>query len=341
MTILEKLHQTARELVAPGKGILAIDESTKTCNKRFEKVGIPQTEEMRRAYRELLLTVPGLGEFISGAILYDETLRQSTADGTPFVEVMRASGIIPGIKVDTGLLAFPDSPDEQVTDGLNDLAQRVQEYIRLGARFAKWRAVIHVTDTLPTLGCITVNAHKLARYAQICQEYGLVPIVEPEVLMEGEHTIQRCYEVTSQTWEAVFDELLTHRVDLGGMILKASMVIAADRCRTQSGVEDVAEMTLSCLSAHVPHGVAGVAFLSGGQSDRAATEHLNEINRRAEFAAWPLTFSYGRALQYPAIEIWRGDPARVSEAQRALLERARANAAASLGRYGELTPVLA
>jgi fructose-bisphosphate aldolase class I len=226
----DKLRLVARKLVAPGSGILAVDESSGTCNKRFEKLGIPPTVEARRAYRELLLTAPGLGDFVSGAILYDETFRQSTEDGVPFVEVMRENGIFPGIKVDTGTAPLNGSPDEKVTDGLSDLAERVEEYVALGARFAKWRAVIAIGEGLPTPGCIRINAHKLARYALVCQQAGLVPIVEPEVLMEGKHTIERCYDVTEQTLASVFSELASHRVRYDGMILKCNMVVAGDQC---------------------------------------------------------------------------------------------------------------
>jgi fructose-bisphosphate aldolase class I len=333
MSTLTELRNLAHSLVRPGTGILAIDESTGTCNKRFEKLGIEPTAENRRAYRELLLTTHGLGEFISGAILYDETLTQSTQEEEPFVQVMERGGIVPGIKVDTGTVALGDSPDEKVTEGLDGLANRVATYRLLGAMFAKWRAVIAIGTQLPTRTCLRVNAQRLARYAKICQDGGLVPIVEPEVLMDGPHTILECYDVTARTWDLVFRELQAESVALDAMVFKCSMVLAGDRCEQQHDVATVADMTLSCLLQNVPDTVAGIAFLSGGQSDRLATEHLNEINRRGGDAPWPLTFSYGRALQYPAIEIWRGNPDRVPQAQQALLLRARCNSAASVGQY--------
>jgi fructose-bisphosphate aldolase class I len=312
---------------------LAIDESTGTCNKRFEKLGIAPTPENRRAYRELLLTAPGLGEFISGAILYDETLTQSTESGEPFIQVMQRSNVLPGIKVDTGTAPLSGSPDEKVTDGLDGLANRVSTYRLFGAMFAKWRAVIGVGPQLPTRQCLRVNAQRLAGYARICQDGGLVPIVEPEVLMEGAHTILESYDVTARAWDTVFRELEAHGVAFDAMVFKCSMVIPGDRCEEQHEAATIADMTLACLLQNVPDSVAGIAFLSGGQSDLEATENLNEINRRALDAPWPLTFSYGRALQYPAIEIWGGNPDRVREAQQALILRACCNAAASLGQY--------
>lgn len=328
MSDLAQLRETARKLVRPGVGILAIDESTGTCNKRFEKLSIAQTEQKRREYRELLLTAPGLRQYVSGAILYDETLRQSTEDGVPFVDVMRNKEMLPGIKVDTGTAPLPASPVEKVTHGLGDLRERAAQYVELGARFAKWRAVITISSNLPSPGCIRVNAHKLARYAAICQEEGLVPIVEPEVLMEGAHSVERCYDVTVATLEAVFAELASHDVALEGMILKCNMVVSGDECERQATVGEVADLTLAALLCAVPEEVAGVAFLSGGQSDRLATEHLRAINARAAGAPWPLTFSFGRALQQPAIDIWRGDPDRAALAQAALVERARCNSEA-------------
>lgn len=324
-----ELRETAKRLVGPGTGILAIDESTGTCNKRFEKLGIPQTQEKRREYRELLLTAPGLRQYVSGAILYEETLRQSTEDGVPFVDVMLNKQMLPGIKVDTGTAAIPTSPLEKITHGLGDLRERLAEYITLGARFAKWRAVITIGAELPTSACIRVNAHKLARYAKTCQEEGLVPIVEPEVMMEGAHTIERCYDVTAATLRTLFDELASHDVAPDAMILKCNMVVAGDTCAAQATVGEVADLTLDALLSEVPGEVAGIAFLSGGQSDLLATEHLRAINARSAGAPWPLTFSFGRALQQPAIEIWRGDPERVPAAQAALLERARANSEAT------------
>lgn len=335
------LRSTAHALVRAGTGILAIDESTGTCNKRFEKLGIAPTTENRRAYRELLLTAPGLAQYISGAILYDETFTQLTRDGEPFVRVMDRSGILPGIKVDTGTTPLPGSAQEKITEGLDGLAERLEGYRARRARFAKWRAVIMVGDGLPTEECLRANAERLALYALACQQKGLVPIVEPEVLMEGTHTIHECYDVTARTWDAVFAHLEAHDVTLEAIIFKCSMVVAGDRCAEQCDVPAVADLTLSCLTNTVPDTVAGIAFLSGGQSDRLATEHLNEINRRANGAPWPLSFSYGRALQQPAIELWRGDPARARAAQEALVQRARCNAAASQGKYSPALEELA
>lgn len=329
MNTVQELRETARRLVAPGTGILAIDESTPTCNKRFEKLGIPPTEEMRRAYRELLLTAPGLREYISGVILYDETLRQSTEEGVPFVDVMRNKNILPGIKADTGTEPLPSSPLEKITNGLSGMRERLEEYAHLGARFAKWRAVIAIGEGLPSHACIRVNTHRLSRYAAICQEAGIVPIVEPEVLMEGSHDVDRCYDVTLHVLSELFRELESHRVALDCTILKCNMVVAGDRCERQANVDEVADLTLACLLAAVPDEVAGVAFLSGGQADLLATEHLRAINARANGAPWPITFSFGRALQQPAIERWGGDPGRVYEAQSALVERARCNAEAT------------
>lgn len=327
------LTAVAAAMVAPGKGILAIDESTGTCNKRFEALGIPPTAQARQAYRELLLTAPGLGEFVSGAILYDETIRQSAADGVPFVRAMERQGILPGIKVDTGTIALAGAPCEKITEGLDGLAKRVEEYRALGARFAKWRAVITIDDSMPTDRCIEANAHVLARYARTCQDGGLVPIVEPEVLMDGIHGIARCADVTERTLRMVFAQLAEARVQLEAMILKPSMVIAGSDCPAQSKAGVVATATVTCLRHTVPAAVAGIAFLSGGQDDIRATEHLNAMNRSSLSRPWPLTFSYGRALQAPALDFWRGSPERVSEAQRRLLHRARCNSAAALGTY--------
>jgi fructose-bisphosphate aldolase class I len=341
MSNLTQLREVARALVRPGTGILAIDESTATCNKRFEKLGIPQTEEKRREYRELLLTAPGLRQYISGAILYDETLRQSTEDGVPFVDVMRNKDMFAGIKVDTGTAPMAESSSEKLTHGLSDLRERAAQYVALGARFAKWRAVIAIGEGMPSQSCIRVNAHKLARYAAICQEEGLVPVVEPEVLMEGTHSADRCYDVTVRTLAVLFDEIASHGVALNAMILKCNMVVAGDACERQASVGEVADLTLAALLSTVPDDVAGVAFLSGGQSDRLATEHLRAINARAGDAPWPLTFSFGRALQQPAIEIWSGDPDRVPLAQAALLERARANSDATKALRSPLERLLA
>jgi fructose-bisphosphate aldolase, class I len=331
------LTAVARVMVAEGKGILAIDESTGTCNKRFATLAIGETAEMRRAYRELLLTAPGLGGYISGAILYEETLHQSTADGTPFVTVMENAGILPGIKVDTGTVALAGAPGEKVTEGLDGLAKRVAEYRALGARFAKWRAVIAIGEGIPTRRCLEANAHALARYARICQDGGLVPIVEPEVLMDGAHTLERCDAVTEETLRLVFQALAAQDVALEAMVLKPSMVIAGTDAPEQPGIGAVAWATVACLRRTVPAAVAGIAFLSGGQDERRATEHLDAMNRLPISKPWPLTFSYGRALQRPALEHWRGAAERVREAQRLLVHRARCNAAAARGAYEPAT----
>ncbi|MBE7437657.1 MAG: fructose-bisphosphate aldolase class I [Spirochaetales bacterium] len=328
-----ELHTIARSLVEGGRGILAADESTGTIGKRLEKIGVNNSEENRRAYRELLFTAPGLGESISGVICYDETLRQRALDGRSFVEVMQQNRMVPGIKVDTGAKALAGSAQEKVTEGLDGLRERLQEYHALGARFAKWRAVIEIAADLPTDYCLSVNAHALARYAALCQENGLVPIVEPEVLMDGDHTIERCYAVTSRSLQFVFAELYAQRVDLSGMLLKPNMVISASACRTQAGAEDVARLSLQCLRTHVPSIVPGIVFLSGGQSDERATEHLSLMNRLAPAAPWKLSFSYGRALQAAALKAWQGKSDQIAAAQSALLRRARFNAMAARGQY--------
>ncbi len=320
----QELENTAQAMVAPGKGILAMDESTPTCTKRFQALG-----------RDMLLTTPGLSEFISGAILYDETIRQQLSDGTPFPDHMSKVGIIPGIKVDTGAKDLAGFPAEKVTEGLDGLRQRASEYKAMGAKFTKWRAVITIGGGIPTRGCIEANAHALARYAALAQEAGLVPIVEPEVLIDGDHTIERCYDVTEETLRAVFSELAGQRVYLPGMILKASMVISGLGCRNRAGVKDVAEHTVRCLRNTTPAAVAGVAFLSGGQSNEEATAHLNAMHNLGVSLPWPLTFSYARALQQRAMETWKGDTANVAAAQRALYHRAKLNGAAALGRYNE------
>ncbi len=326
------LLKTVSELVAPGQGILAVDESVATISKRFAALGIDSTPESRRAYRETLLMCPGIGEFISGAILYDETLRQTTSDGVPFPIAMRAAGVMCGIKVDTGAKQLAGCPSETVTDGLDGLRERIAEYVELGARFAKWRAGIQVDARLPSRTALAVNAHALGRYAALCQEGGLVPIVEPEVLMDGDHDMNRCEEVTTETLRLVFNELVEQGVALEGIVLKPNMVVAGKRCRRQPNVDEVAESTLRCLRRSVPAAVAGVAFLSGGQSAALATDHLNAINSRGP-QPWRVTFSYGRALQDPCLAAWGGDPANVSAAQAALLRRAACNAAASRGTY--------
>ena len=332
MSTATELRATAQAMVAAG--ILAADESVATATKRLNGVGVESTPDTRRAYREMLLTSPGLGRFVSGVILFDETLRQSTSDGTPFPELLAAEGIIPGIKVDTGAKPLAGHPGETVTEGLDDLRKRIEEYVGLGARFAKWRAVITIGDGLPTRACISANAHALARYAALCQEGGLVPIVEPEVMMDGDHSLERCEQVTEETQRAVFNELADQGVDFAGMVLKPNMVISGKGAATQAGVVEVAEATLRCLRRTVPAEVPGVAFLSGGQSAEVATAHLNAINLAGP-QPWELTFSYGRALQDPALAAWKGESSNVEAGQQALLQRARANAAARRGTYTE------
>jgi fructose-bisphosphate aldolase class I len=333
-TIAQQLTATAAAMVAAGKGLLAMDESTPTCDKRFAEVGIPQTEEARRSYRELIVTTPGLGEFISGAILFDETIRQSTTDGMPFVRVLTDAGIIPGIKVDAGAKDMAGHPGEKITEGLDGLRERLAEYARMGARFAKWRAVIAIGDGMPTHGCIEANAQTLAQYAALCQEAGLVPMVEPEVLMDGAHTLERCFDVTAEVLHTVFDQLDTQRVALEGMILKPNMVLPGLTCPTQETVNEVADATVRCLLRVVPAAVPGVAFLSGGQPGELASARLNAMHVRfAGTLPWAVTFSFSRAIQHPALEIWSGRPANVIPAQQALLHRARCNAAARRGEY--------
>ena len=320
-------------MVAEGKGILAIDESSPTCNKRFAELVIEQTDENRRAWRELLLTTPKVSEYISGAILYDETIRQSTADGTPFTQYMVRHGILPGIKVDTGTKNLAGFPGEKVTEGLDGLRERLAEYKALSARFAKWRAVITIGKGIPTTGCIQANAHALARYAALCQEAGIVPIVEPEVLINGDHTIDRCFEVTLETLDTVFAALEGQRVLLEGAILKPSMVIAGLDCPQQASVAEVAQKTLECLLQTVPKNLAGVAFLSGGQGSEQATATLNAMNASGADLPWPLTFSYGRALQQLALEAWLGKKENAGAAQEQVFLRAKLNGAAATGRY--------
>jgi fructose-bisphosphate aldolase class I len=331
----QELVTTAKAMVADGKGLLAMDESTHTCNKRFEKVGIPQTEEARHSYREMILTTPGLGEFISGVILHDETIRQSKKDGTFFVKVITDAGIIPGIKVDTGEEDMAGHPGEKITGGLDGLRGRLAEYSQMGARFAKWRAEIAIADGVPSRGCIEANAHALARYAALCQEAGLVPIVEPEVLMDGEHSMDRCFEVTTEVLRTVFSQLSTQRVALEGMILKPNMVLPGMDCPRQESVEEVADATVTCLLRTVPAAVPGIAFLSGGEPYELASARLNAMNVRFKSRLpWALAFSFARAIQQPALEIWKGRQAHAAAAQQALYHRARCNSAARLGEYG-------
>jgi fructose-bisphosphate aldolase class I len=330
----QELIATAKAMVAPGKGILAADESYGTANKRFEKIGIPTTEEKRRAYREALFTTPGIGEFLSGVILFDETIRQATKDGTPFTKLLLEAGIIPGIKLDAGAKPLAKSPGETITEGLDDLRDRIAEYYKMGARFAKWRAVITIGDGIPSHRCIDTNANALARYAALCQEGGLVPIVEPEILMNGDHTLERSYAVHHDVLKAVFDALYIQGVEPDQMILKPSMVISGQDCPQQASVEDVARLTVKCLRERVPAAVPGCAFLSGGQSDEVATAHLNAMNASfKDQLPWKLTFSYGRALHQAALESWKGEDANVSAAQKELYRRAKCNSAASLGQY--------
>jgi fructose-bisphosphate aldolase class I len=330
----QKLIDTAKALVAGDKGLLAMDESNPTCNKRFAKLGIPQTEETRRAYRELIVTTPGLGESISGAILYDETIRQRKRDGTPFVKAITDAGIIPGIKVDTGAKDLAGHPGEKITEGLDGLRDRLAEYSQMGARFAKWRAVIAVGEGIPSRAAIEANANALARYAALCQEAGLVPVVEPEVLMDGEHTLDRCCKVTEEVLRTVFSQLYTQGVMLEGMILKPNMVLPGATCPKQEAVDDVADATVRCLLRSVPAAVPGIAFLSGGQSAELASARLNAMNARFKSRIpWALAFSFARAIQQPALEIWRGQEANVSAAQQALYHRASCNRAARRSEY--------
>ena len=330
----QSLLVTAQMLVANDKGILAMDESNGTCNKRFAALGIPQTEETRRDYREMIVTTPKLDECISGAILYDETIRQQTRDGTPFLKVLADSGIIPGIKVDMGAKALAGHPGEKITEGLDGLRERLAEYYQMGARFAKWRAVLAIGDGIPSRSCLESNAHTLARYASLSQEAGLVPIVEPEVLMTGEHTLAHCLEVTREALRNVFIQLNCQRVVLEGMILKPNMVLPGLTCRMQASVDDVADATVNCLLQTVPAAVPGIAFLSGGQSSELASARLNDMNVRYKTRApWALAFSFGRALQQPALETWAGLEVNVKAAQHALLHQAQCNHAARRGDY--------
>jgi fructose-bisphosphate aldolase, class I len=326
------LAATARALVAPGKGILAADESSGTIAKRFRSVQVDSTEDHRRAYRELLFTTAGAGDFISGVILFDETIRQRAADGTPFTEVLGRQGIIPGIKVDKGTSPLAGFEGEKVTEGLDGLRDRLAEYRDLGARFAKWRATYSITDTLPSAYCIDVNAHALARYAALCQEAGIVPIVEPEVLMDGDHTIDRSFEVTSAVLDALFEALFLQRVRLDGTLLKPNMVLSGYSSPQQASVEEVAQKTVQCFRATVPAAVPGIVFLSGGQSDELATAHLNAMNKLSGLP-WQLSFSYGRALQAPALKAWKGEVANVDAGREAFFHRAKLNSAARSGSY--------
>jgi fructose-bisphosphate aldolase, class I len=333
MTMNPDTETTARTLVADGKGILAADETPGTLTKRFDALGIRSTEQSRRTYREMLFTAPDVATFISGVIMQDETIRQKSSIGTPLPQVLAGQGIVPGIKVDTGAKPLAGAPGETITEGLDALRDRLAEYRGMGARFAKWRAVIHIADRLPSHACVSANAHALARYAALCQEGGLMPIVEPEVLMDGSHPIERCEEVTSTVLHAVFRALFEQRVSLESMLLKPNMVVPGKASSRRASVQEVATATLRCLRRSVPAAVPGIVFLSGGQSDRLATAHLDAINRLPGPKPWKLSFSYGRALQDSALEAWHGRDENLKTAQEALSHRARCNGAASLGRY--------
>ncbi len=329
----ESLSQTAKALVADGKGILAADESSPTIKKRFDSIGVESTEENRRDYRAMLFSTPEAGRYISGVILFDETLRQNGSDGMPLVKLIEAGGMIPGIKVDKGAKDLAGFPGEKVTEGLDGLRDRCNEYAGLGARFAKWRAVYTIGEDGPSAACLTANAHGLARYAAISQEAGLVPIVEPEVLMDGDHTIDDCEAVTEEVLRIVFAELSVQEIELEGMLLKPNMVLSGKDCPEQAGVEEVAERTLRCLKRSVPAAVPGIVFLSGGQSDEVATLHLNAMNKLAENPPWKLSFSYGRALQAGPLKDWGGQAENLPAAQEVLFARAKANGEATLGAY--------
>jgi fructose-bisphosphate aldolase, class I len=333
---MEGMRETARELVAPGKGILAADESTGTIKKRFDQIGVESTEESRRAYRQMLFTTPGIGDHISGTILYDETIRQTTDDGTPFPEVLEKSGVIPGIKVDTGAKPLALFEGETVTEGLDGLRERLAGYRELGARFAKWRATYFIAEDRPTEFAVLANGHAMARYAALCQEAGLVPIVEPEVLMDGDHDIDACETATGRALEVLFTQLLAHRLDLAGTLLKVNMVLPGKGSPNQVDDAAITDATLRTLQAHVPADVPGIVFLSGGMSDEQATSRLNEMNRRGD-APWQLSFSYGRALQQASLKAWGGRAEQVEAAQAALAHRARMN---GLARDGAWSPDL-
>jgi fructose-bisphosphate aldolase, class I len=324
-----ELRAIAQSIVADHKGVLAADESTGTIKKRFDSIGVESTEDNRRAYRNLLFTTPGFEEYVGGVIMYDETIRQASDDGTPFAELLASKGVVPGIKVDTGAQDLAGHPGEKVTEGLDGLRARFAEYHALGARFSKWRAVITIGEGIPTDACVHTNAHALARYAALSQEAGIVPIVEPEVLMDAENTIERCFEVTARTLHVVFYELYRQEVALEGMLLKPNMVISGKQCPTQAPSSEIAELTVDCFLRHVPAMVPGIVFLSGGQSEVEATENLNAINRVG--GPWPLSFSYGRALQASALQAWGGEPDNVDAGQDAFLHRARMNALAVAG----------
>ena len=330
----EELIDTAMKMTTGDKGLLAIDESNQTCNKRFAQIGIPQTEEARCTYRELIITTPKLGECISGVILYDETIRQRKQDGTSFIKTIIDAGIIPGIKVDIGAKDMARHPGEKITEGLDGLRERLEEYYHMGARFAKWRAVVSVGDGIPSRGCIEANAQVLALYASLCQEVGLVPIVEPEVLMDSNHTLEQCYDATEETLRMVFNKLYTQRVMLEGVILKPNMVVPGLNCPTQETVNEVADATVKCLLRTVPAAVPGIMFLSGGQPSELASARLNAMNVRFKSKLpWALSFSFARAIHQPAMEIWQGKEANISAAQQVLYHRAQCCRAARRGEY--------
>jgi fructose-bisphosphate aldolase, class I len=332
---IQQLESTAMELVTQGKGILAADESTGTITKRFDAVGIESTEENRRAYREMLFTTPGIGEYLSGVILFDETIRQKAFDGTPLVEVLKEEGIIPGIKVDKSTVTLPFSLNENYTQGLDGLRERLEEYVEMGARFTKWRAVITIGDDIPTVKCIESNARALALFAAFSQEAGLVPIVEPEVLIDGDHSIERSEEVNEWTLRSTYDALYEQGVHLEGTLLKPNMVISGKDAPEQASIEEVARYTIECMLRSVPAAVPGIVFLSGGQSDVSATEHLSAMNAMYGNLPWEISFSWARALQQKPMEIWGGDPSNVEEAQRVFHHRTRMASAARYGSYSE------
>ncbi len=329
----QQLENIAQKMVAPGRGIMAMDESNPTCTSRFEKLGVECTEATRRSYRELLVTAPKMADYISGAILFDETIRQTVLDGVPFASYLDSIGIVPGIKVDKGAKSLALHSSEKVTEGLDGLRERLIEYYSLGARFAKWRAVITIGDGLPSSACIAANSHALARYAALCQEANIVPIVEPEVLMDGDHTIERCREVTSKALSALYEQLDEQGVMLEGTVLKPNMVLSGMACKVQAGVQEVAEQTVQCLLEQVPAQVPGIAFLSGGQSDELATLHLNAMNQLDTEVPWKLTFSYGRALQQAPMKAWSGNDGNRDEVHRQASLRAMVNSAAARGQF--------
>jgi fructose-bisphosphate aldolase, class I len=327
-----ELEKIAKTIMSPGKGILAADESTSTIEKRFKSIDVASTEENRRAYRDMLFTTPEIANYISGVILYDETIKQKAADGTAFPQLLAKLGVVPGIKVDTGAKPLPFSPNEQITEGLDGLRERLKEYFKLGARFAKWRAVITIGDGIPSAYCLRANAEALARYSALCQEQGIVPIVEPEVLMDGAHTIERCDEVTTETLRVTFETLIAHRVSLEGMLLKPNMVIHGKGASKKAAPDEVARRTIQCFKRTVPAAVPGIVFLSGGQSETEATLHLDLMNKMGPLP-WPLSFSYGRALQDSALKAWKGQKANIAAGQRAYSHRAKCNSLAQKGKY--------